>query len=308
MPARRVTDLHCQNSLGVGIQRARAQPDRLLRAAHGLTGDRRNGTLRQHLNMSYRLAVGLERPARKTYTVCCLCASTPECRLCGQGRSTASCHSCSWRCARRAFSTVGQHGKSRLGRDGSLHSTGNRSVQGGSQNQESPGLNRGECQGETSVCSAPRRPTGWPAPRMAASTISGEPPFSTKSLAPISRATSRRPACQLMATQGRLCAARNRTVARPSSRVGSMRSSRTTDGRSAAEHCAACAAVAASPITTMSGWASSSARRPRRTRPSPPTIRTRRRWSVTSRSRYRPSLGLRRSAPMLLRPSRPPWR
>jgi hypothetical protein len=60
--------------------------------------------------MTYRLPVGLGRPARKTYTVCCLCALTPECRLCGQGRHTASCHL--HLCGRRAraFPTVGHTG------------------------------------------------------------------------------------------------------------------------------------------------------------------------------------------------------
>jgi hypothetical protein len=60
--------------------------------------------------MSYRLAVGLGRPARKTCTVCCLCATTSERRICGQGRHKASCHSPSSGGQTRALACVGHTG------------------------------------------------------------------------------------------------------------------------------------------------------------------------------------------------------
>ena len=77
------------------------------------------------------------RPARKSYAVCCPCAPTPDRRICGQGRQTASCHRPLVPERYENPCYRGAHGKLRLGKAEPLLWQRELSWQALSMNQES---------------------------------------------------------------------------------------------------------------------------------------------------------------------------
>ena len=119
-------------------------------AEPGLTSTPRCGSIRQHLNKTHRLAVPPARPVGKTYAVCCL-HGAPDCRILRPGQpngcdwTPCRSHPLAW-VAGEPLSTVGHHGKSRLGRGAPLSCQRELPWQAPSTNQESHGFSRVECQ------------------------------------------------------------------------------------------------------------------------------------------------------------------